>query len=130
MNGLTYHVADYLRRRRTIGFQLTHPGHVLRQFASWLHDQCLKSITVGAALEWVRLSNGQTISLAHRLTAIREFARYMRTIDPGTQVPPTGIFDKQRSPTVPIFIPRLKSASFWMRPAACDPGCMPPRSRH
>src|SRR5699024_4748464 len=93
---LADHVGDYLRFRRALGFKLTYPGQVLPQFAAWLQARGHETITVDAALEWVRLSDGQPISLSHRLGAIREFARYMHTIDPATQIPPTGIFGKQR----------------------------------
>jgi integrase/recombinase XerD len=87
------HVANYLRMRRALGFKLAFPGQVLPQFAAYLDDAGASRLTVGLAIAWAGLAQGvQPISLAHRLGAVRGFARYLQTIDPSTEVPPGGIW--------------------------------------
>jgi integrase/recombinase XerD len=42
----------------------------------------------------------QAIQWAHRLGAVRGFARYLHAIDPGTEIPPAGVFGaRQQRPT-------------------------------
>lgn len=93
MTDFAGHVADYLRIRRALGFKLDFPGQVLPQFAAYLDDAGASTLTVGLAIAWAGLPQGvKPISLAHRLGAVRGFARYLRTIDPATEVPPSGIW--------------------------------------
>ena len=97
MSALAAHVADYLRLRRALGFKLVWPGHVLPQFVTWLEASGSETITTEAAVAWARLSEGaQPVTLSHRLGAVRGFARYLHTIDPATEIPPTGLFGKQQ----------------------------------
>lgn len=122
MSGLAGHVADYLRFRRALGFKLAHPGQVLPQFAAWLEDHGHATITVDATLTWVHLADGaDPMTLSHRLGAVRGFARYLHTIDPGTEIPPTGIFGKQQRKAPYIYseeeISRLLTAAHQLHPA-------------
>lgn len=115
------HLADYLRLRRALGFKLTWPGHVLPQFVTWLEDAGAEAITTEAAITWARLSTAPNpITLSHRLGAVRGFARYLRTIDPATEIPPIGLFGKQRRITPYIYSPqeigRLVSAARQLHP--------------
>lgn len=100
------HLEEYLRLRRALGFQLTWPGHVLPQFVTWLDSTGAQTITTEAAITWVRLSTAANpITLSHRLGAVRRFARYLRTIDPATEIPPTGLFGKQQRTAPYIYSP-------------------------
>ncbi len=106
MNTMHTHLEDYLRLRRSLGFKLTGPGHVLPQFVTWLETTGAESITTDAAITWARLSTAASpITLSHRLGAVRGFARYLRSIDPATEIPPTGLFGKQRRVTPYIYSP-------------------------
>ena len=121
MSALTAHVADYLRLRRALGFTLTEPGHVLPQFVTWLEATGSETITVEAAIAWARLcESAHPITLSHRLGAVRGFARYLRTIDPATEIPPTGLFGKQQRRAPYIYsseeIERLLQAARQLRP--------------
>ncbi|MGH3431794.1 MAG: hypothetical protein ACRDQB_03050, partial [Thermocrispum sp.] len=94
---LDAHIADYLRLRRGLGFKLDRPGHELPQFARWLQAQGIETITVDAAIAWARLpEHALPIYKSQRLGAVRGFARYLRTIDPATEIPPIGLFGKQQ----------------------------------
>jgi integrase len=93
MTDFASHVDDYLRTRRALGFKLAFPGHVLPRFAAYLDAAGASTITVGLAIDWAGLPEGvQPITLAHRLGAVRQFAKYLQTIDPTTEVPPCGIW--------------------------------------
>jgi integrase len=100
------HLQEYLRLRRALGFKLVWPGQVLPQFVAWLEGNGSGTITVEAAITWARLSTAANpITLSHRLGAVRGFARYLRTIDPATEIPPAGLFGKQRRITPYIYSP-------------------------
>lgn len=121
MSALADHAVDYLRLRRALGFKLTQPGQALTQFVAWLDAAGITTITVEAALAWVRLSQGaQPVTYSHRLGAVRGFARYLQTIDPATEIPPTGIFGKQRRYTPYVYseeeVTRLLHAARRLRP--------------
>jgi integrase/recombinase XerD len=93
MSDLNAHVADYLRLRRGLGFKLAFAGHVLPQFVAYLTGIGASSITVDAAIAWAGLPQGvKPISLAHRLGAVRQFAKYVATLDPATEIPPCGVW--------------------------------------
>lgn len=101
MNDLAAHLDDYLRLRRGLGFKLVFPGDVLPQFVAYLDAAGAQTVSVEAAIAWAGIPVGvQPISLAHRLGAVRGFARYLATIDSSTEVPPCGIWPSvQRRPT-------------------------------
>lgn len=121
MSALADHAVDYLRLRRALGFKLTQPGQALPQFVAWLDAAGITTITVEATLAWVRLSKGtQPVTYSHRLGAVRGFARYLQTIDPATEIPPTGIFGKQQRYTPYVYsdeeVTRLLHAARQLRP--------------
>lgn len=103
MSALTCHVEDYLAMRRSLGFKLVFAGHVLPQLAAFVDAAGASMLTVELTVAWAGLAQGtvQPISLAHRLGAARGFARYLRTFDPATEVPPTGIWPSTAPRPVP-----------------------------
>lgn len=121
MNTMQAHLDEYLRLRRALGFKLAWPGHVLPQFVTWLEATGSETITTEAAITWTRLStSAHPITLSHRLGAVRGFARYLHTIDPATEIPPTGLFGKQQRPAPYIYsseeIERLLRAARQLHP--------------
>jgi len=109
MSALQQHVSDYLAMRRSLGFKLTFPGQVLPEFAGFLDAAGASTVTTELAIAWAGLSQGrvQPIMLAHRLGAVRGFARWLGTIDPATEVPPAGVWPS----SAPRPTPYLWSAS-------------------
>jgi site-specific recombinase XerD len=102
MSALRQHVADYLSMRRSLEFKLTFPGQVLPDFADFLDAADATTVTTELAIAWAGLPQGrvQPIMLAHRLGAVRGFARWLATIDPDTEVPPAGVWPSSaRRPT-------------------------------
>jgi integrase/recombinase XerD len=93
MTGMRAHLEDYLRLRRSLGFKLKYPGHVLPSLISHLEHAGAATITAELAIAWAGQPTGVLpITWAHRLGAARGFARYLATIDPATQIPPAGIW--------------------------------------
>jgi len=79
---------DYLAIRRTLGFKLKDPGRLVVQFVDYLEDVGATSITTEQALAWLRLrTTASPFRQRQRLAAVREFARYVQSIDTQTEVP-------------------------------------------
>lgn len=123
MTALGEHASDYLALRRSLGFKLVHEGHILPQFAAYLESAGSSRITTDLAITWARLPAGvQPVTWAHRLGAVRGFARYLHAIDPVTEIPPRAVFAGQgKRPTPYIYsdtdIDRLLTAADDLRPA-------------
>jgi integrase len=82
-------LADYLRIRRALGYKLTKDERALRNFVEFLEASGAERVTTELALDWATLpEDAAPASLANRLTMVRQFATFLRTIDPATEVPP------------------------------------------
>jgi integrase/recombinase XerD len=89
MSDLTRHVDDYLRLRRSLGFKLEWPGHLLHQLDAHFEAAGVTTLTAALIIDWARLPQDvQPLHWAHRLGAARSFAMYLKTIEPATEVPP------------------------------------------
>jgi integrase len=87
--GLRAALADYLRIRRALGYKLTKDERALRGFVAFLEERGSQRVTTELALDWATLPEaGAPAYLSNRLTMVRQFASYLRTIDPATEVPP------------------------------------------
>lgn len=91
MSALRHALADYLSVRRALGFTLDRAEKLLGQFVTYLEQQQAETITIDNAVEWATLPGGDGWWHALRLSAVRRFAVYLRTIDDRTQVPPPGL---------------------------------------
>ncbi len=88
-SGLRAALADYLRIRRALGYKLTKDARALRRFVEFLEQRDAERVTIELALDWARVpENGAPAYLSNRLTMVRQFAAYLRTIDPATEIPP------------------------------------------
>jgi integrase len=84
-------MADYLDLRRSLGFSLVRDGKLLAQFIGYLEQQGKDTITVADAVGWATLPGGGSKWLGMRMSVVRGFATYLRTLDPATEVPPAGL---------------------------------------
>jgi len=98
MTGLRQAVDDYLRLRRSLGHQMNEAAYLLPDFAVFLEDRGEQTVTVAAALDWVKAREPDVITTSspRRITAVRGFARYLSGIDPATEVPPLGLVPYRR----------------------------------
>jgi integrase len=94
---------EYLRLRRALGFRLRNESRVLPQFASYLEQHGAAIITAEHAIAWAQLPQGvHPVTWAHRLSAVRGLATWLRTIDPATEIPPRGVFPGQGKRPAPF----------------------------
>jgi integrase/recombinase XerD len=120
---LSRHVTDYLRARRALGFKLRNEGVILPQFVAFLEQARQSTVTTQAAIAWAQQPQGvNPITWVHRLGAVRGFARYLHTIDPATEIPPSDVFIRpvcRADPYqyTPHDIRRLLEAARGLRPA-------------
>ena len=85
-------LADYLALRRTLGFKLHATGRLLGQFVDWLEEHGALTPTIDHALTWANLpENASRPWRAIRLRAVRGFAIYLHSLDPGVAVPPANL---------------------------------------
>ena len=87
MIALAQAAQDYLRIRRALGFKLVEEGYQLRSFVAYMDALNADTLTAEHALRWATLPASATpVYRAKRLRAVRGFARYLKTIDPATDL--------------------------------------------
>lgn len=97
MNALGNHLQDYLRLRRALGFKLEREGQLLPQLVAYVEAADATTLSSDLAINWARQPVGvQPNQWAKRLGIVRKFAAYLQTVDPATEVPPTGVFPARR----------------------------------
>ena len=86
-------VEDYLATRRSLGFDVQRHQWLLWNFARFTDRiRYHGPITVELALRWaVSSCPGQPVRAERRLSAVRQFARYLSSLDPSTEIPPAGL---------------------------------------
>lgn len=95
-------LADYLAVRRTLGYKLQRTEKLLQQFIAYLEAVGAHHVTVDAALAWATLpADGDVSWWTGRLTVVRRFATYLRSLDPETEVPPTDLLPGRSHRAVP-----------------------------
>lgn len=102
-NGMTQHVEEYLALRRAFGFRLSIAGQQLRDFARFAERTArCKPLTVQLALRWAQSSpTGKQTTAARRLLILRPFARYLRTVEPLTEILPKRVLGPAQYRQVP-----------------------------
>lgn len=89
MTSLAQAAQDYLRIRRAMGYKLERAGEMLPRFIDFLEANGADTVTIELALAWATPSDLTPSTWQQRLTAIRGFARYLQTIDPRAEIPPS-----------------------------------------
>lgn len=119
MTTLAPHVEDYLAIRRALGFKLCSERQMLADFAVFMDSIGQPTVTLDATLRWATMPTEVSHAyLAHRMRAVRGFARYVHGIDPATEIPPLEVLPARRH--------RLRRTSTTCatrsRRGACRPG--------
>lgn len=95
---------DYLSMRRSLGFKLRKEEEMLRGFISFFTAQKASYLTTKLALRWARKpKNTDPAWWTDRLSMLRGLARYWKTIDPRTEIPPVRLlipYYKRPSPHI------------------------------
>jgi integrase/recombinase XerD len=123
MTGLDGQVQDYLRIRRALGYRLEREERWLSQLVSYVQGAGSARLTSDLTISWARQpATAQPRHWAQRLGCARKFARYLQTIDPTTEIPPTGVFPAPYRRPMPFLwsaeqIAALLDAAGELRPA-------------
>jgi integrase/recombinase XerD len=93
---------DYLMVRRQLGFALQTHGRQLERFIGFLEAAGAPRITTELAVAWATLPTGTHPQWWRvRLGIVRGFARYLNTIDPDSEIPPSDLLSAKRPRATP-----------------------------
>jgi integrase len=102
MTDLKAAVDSYLALRRGLGFTLQDHRRVLPDFVDYLDRHGAEHISTELALAWAtRPENVSPVWWRQRLSMVRGFAQYLRTIDPATEVPPDDLLPARQPRIAP-----------------------------
>ena len=122
MTTLEESLADYLRIRRRLGFEMPQDGRLLEGFVEFLDQAGAPRITAELALVWARLPvDAHPHRWRQRLSVARGFARHLATIDPTSEVPSKELLPGHRPRIAPYIyteeeIAALMAAALQLRP--------------
>jgi hypothetical protein len=123
MTTLREALADYLRIRRRLGFEMPQDGRLLEGFVEFLERAGAGRVTTELALQWARLPvQAHPYRWRQRLSVVRGFARHLATIDPASEVPSKDLLPGHRPRIAPYIytdeeIAALMSAADELTPA-------------
>lgn len=98
---------DYLALRRSLGYELERDEPQLEQFVRFLDQAGAERITTELALRWARMpATAHPIIWHRRLSMVRQFAGYLATVDPASEVPSKDLLPARRPRVAPyIYAP-------------------------
>ena len=92
MTPLTVRLEHYLAVRRGFGHDLSTSERVLRRFAEFAATEGADHVTVDLFLRWKEcFGSADNNTWSARLGMVRGFAGWLQSIDPRTEVPPSGL---------------------------------------
>jgi len=92
MSALSQRLDEYLSVRRSLGYNLSFAGRVLRGFAAFADREGTDHITAGLFLRWKdAFGAASNATWSTRLGMVRGFAGWMQAYDARTEVPPSGL---------------------------------------
>ena len=92
MTPLRQALDDYLAIRRQLGFKLEVDGRLLERFVAFVDQSGESRVTTELALAWAKQPTGvNPHRFTQRLGIVRRFARYLATLDPDTEIPPSDL---------------------------------------
>jgi integrase/recombinase XerD len=102
MSPLREALADYLRLRRRLGYEMPQDGRLLEGFVVFLEQAGAERITTELALTWARLPAGaHPHRWRQRLGVARGFARHLATLDPASEIPSADLLPGTRPRRAP-----------------------------
>ena len=104
---------EYLSYRHDLGYQLNIEGRQLRRFACYADSiGHAGPLTTELVLGWVSAGQESTrFCRARKLEVIRPFARYLASLEPGTEIPPMRFFGPAHRRTQPYIFSDEEIAS-------------------
>jgi integrase/recombinase XerD len=99
---LTQAVNDYMRLRRALGYQLRGYERYLADLVADIEHGDAETLTINAAVAWAtKPTDVLPLQWKTRLGIARGFARYLQTLNPATEVPPSNLLAFRRSRPAP-----------------------------
>lgn len=115
-------VEDYLALRHGLGFTLKGARPLLVDFTDFLDRNDAKTITTDLAVAWATTPTGvHPIWWRQRLGMVREFARYLATSDPLTQIPAADLLPAHYSRRTPYQYSEAEITALMAAAAALSP---------
>jgi len=103
MSGLAQRVEEYLAIRRALGYKLVGEAQLLASFVASADQAGAGAVTTDLAVAWARQpASTSDVYLARRLRAVRSFARWLKTLDPATEVPPSDLLPNRKYRPTPL----------------------------
>jgi integrase/recombinase XerD len=108
MTALEQALSDYLNLRRRLGYFLERDEAELKQFVCFVEQEGAERITTELALRWARMpANQHPIVWRWRLGKVRQFAGYLTTIDPASEIPSKDLLPVRQPRVAPyIYAPQ------------------------
>lgn len=125
MTALRKHAIDYINLRRKLGFKLFEPERFINNFVTFLENEKLSFITIKSAVDWAKKpKNVLRYCWTRRLNVIRQFACYVKNIDPRNEIPPFGLLKCRQKRSKPYIysddeILKLLKASLLLKSKQC-----------
>jgi len=92
MKSLLQAAQEYISLRRSLGYKLIDVASLLKEFSSFMEREGAPYITAKLALQWaMKPRNVLPAHWSSRLSVVRRFAQYAKTMDPRNEVPPNGL---------------------------------------
>jgi integrase/recombinase XerD len=102
MKSLKTLLNDYLKLRWRLGFKSYNTSSILNYFVEFLKSKKAKHISNELSLCFATINpNYKMTTCEFRLSVIRQFALYLSTIDPNTEVPPHNLLPSVRKHRLP-----------------------------
>ncbi len=109
MSELHQAVQDYVAIRHALGFQLRGYDRLLGDLVDDLQAAGAPTLTIELAVAWATKPAGaEPFRWKTRLSIARGFARYLQTIDPAAQVPPSNLLAYRRARPAPYLFSRAE----------------------
>jgi len=102
MKSLMISLNEYIKVRRSLGYQLETSERYLKKFIAYLKKKDCQYITNQLAVEWATLpQNVKGSYWSQRLSIVRLFAQYRIAEDPRTEIPPSHLLSQQPNRATP-----------------------------
>jgi integrase/recombinase XerD len=102
MSSLRQVLKDYLRMRRALGYKLERQGRQLHQLVTYLEQTGARTVTIEDAVAWAtQPAEADPSYWGERMSAVRQFARHLQTLDPTCEVPPARLLPCRSHRAIP-----------------------------
>lgn len=97
MKTLRHVLQDYIVMCRGLGYKFVCQEQRLLSFMAFMEQREADVITTSLALEWATLPSGRA-TWSMRLSDVRGLAKHLYSLDPRTEIPPTGLIRYRSRP--------------------------------